>query len=432
MPKSSQTKALSATWVLVTGAIFGGLTLLFVMALVLLGIFRYEVPCTSANLVIIVVSLGAALATAFLGGNASARGALPIPGLQDQPLVVSVGGGVAVLAIMLTLLVTVFPRADCDVRSDDDDAKFFSAVAHVPAEQRISLYALYCNCEASPSIREFITNLQLSPSSDPGASEDIVQQLASAETSGDVRAVLAENDFAACGGEFAFRVVGGLLECENGQAIPYYASPNVGSGLPPQQLIIIDATASSSLAATVDWFLKPEAQSSTHLLASRSGAIIQLVPFDRPAWHAGKSQWGNLVGLNRHAVGIEFVNLAQLAKTDAGIVSWTGRPIPSGDVVEVGTPEGPTYFEGYTRLQVDAAKGAILALYEYFGRSVPVVSQSDVSPGRKLGVGPAFPFRPFCEGIDCPTLNENAPVAPGRSSRPAALQTSLLPPVMRL
>src|SRR4051812_27753347 len=94
---NQQSMVLAQRWVMVVGAVFGVLTLVFLMGLVLLGIFGREVPCSSIFLVCAVVSFGAALSAAFIGGNATASGNLALPLLRDNPIAVSLGGGVAVL-----------------------------------------------------------------------------------------------------------------------------------------------------------------------------------------------------------------------------------------------------------------------------------------------------------------------------------------------
>lgn len=45
---------------------------------------------------------------------------------------------------------------------------------------------------------------------------------------------------------------------------------------------------------------------SAHLLIRRDGECVQFVPFDRRAWHAGRSRWQGRRALNDFAVGIEL------------------------------------------------------------------------------------------------------------------------------
>jgi hypothetical protein len=85
-------------WIAVAGVIFGGVTLLFFMALAVAALFGHEVPTESRFLVLVVLAFGAAMAAGFLGGKAAAEGKIPF-----TPIAVSTTGGVAVLVIVLLL-----------------------------------------------------------------------------------------------------------------------------------------------------------------------------------------------------------------------------------------------------------------------------------------------------------------------------------------
>lgn len=91
------------SWFPVAGLISGVTTLIFLMALVLLAVFGHSVPPATKPLVSFVFALGAALATAFLGGEAAASGKIPFFG-DHNPLTISATGGIAVLIIMLVVL----------------------------------------------------------------------------------------------------------------------------------------------------------------------------------------------------------------------------------------------------------------------------------------------------------------------------------------
>ena len=45
---------------------------------------------------------------------------------------------------------------------------------------------------------------------------------------------------------------------------------------------------------------------SSHLLIRRDGALVQFVPFDRRAWHAGQSCWQGRENCNDFSIGIEL------------------------------------------------------------------------------------------------------------------------------
>ncbi|GHC16009.1 N-acetyl-anhydromuranmyl-L-alanine amidase [Kushneria pakistanensis] len=62
----------------------------------------------------------------------------------------------------------------------------------------------------------------------------------------------------------------------------------------------------------LDWDAHPFFQTirglrvSAHLLIRRDGRCIQFVPFDRRAWHAGRSRWQGRQALNDFTIGIEL------------------------------------------------------------------------------------------------------------------------------
>lgn len=49
-----------------------------------------------------------------------------------------------------------------------------------------------------------------------------------------------------------------------------------------------------------------EAEVSSHYLITYDAETLQLVKDDDIAWHAGKSQWGEIESLNKHSIGIEI------------------------------------------------------------------------------------------------------------------------------
>lgn len=83
----------------------GILTLLFFMAIAVVpSITDRDIRCSARFPVVAVLALGAALAAGAIGGSATAKGSLPIPGLGDRdPVVIATGGGIAVLIIVLLL-----------------------------------------------------------------------------------------------------------------------------------------------------------------------------------------------------------------------------------------------------------------------------------------------------------------------------------------
>jgi len=98
---------------------------------------------------------------------------------------------------------------------------------------------------------------------------------------------------------------------------------------------------------------------SAHLLIRRTAEIVQYVPFERRAWHAGPSQYLGRSSCNDFSIGIELE----------------------------GTDE-QAYAEGqYERLA--AIVEALLATYPTLSRD-RIAGHSEIAPGRKTDPGPAF------------------------------------------
>lgn len=113
MAKVQETPAVPF-WIAVAGAAFSGVTLAFLMALVLMATLGREIPCTSRFLIVAVLAFGAALGSAFLGGSAAAKGEIPLPFAKEHPFQFSAAGGVAVLFIMLFTGNALFNSDACE------------------------------------------------------------------------------------------------------------------------------------------------------------------------------------------------------------------------------------------------------------------------------------------------------------------------------
>ena len=71
------------------------------MLLIGLAVMGHEVPEAQRFLVVIVLALSGGLSAGFLGGNASARGSIPIHAAQEHPVRFAFTGGIATLILLL-------------------------------------------------------------------------------------------------------------------------------------------------------------------------------------------------------------------------------------------------------------------------------------------------------------------------------------------
>lgn len=176
-------------------------------------------------------------------------------------------------------------------------------------------------------------------------------------------------------------------------------SPNKGGALAPPkcQFLVAHYTAGPSLKGTIDRFKDPKSQVSAHLVIDRDGRIVQTVPFNRAAWHAGVSSWKKLKGLNAYSIGIEMVNAGWLKRSEGGnFFTWWGSKIEdSNDVLEVDPKAlgsfGRHYWHAFPEAQISAFVEIAQFLIGQYGLQ-DVLGHSDIAPGRKTDPGPAFPM----------------------------------------
>ena len=98
---------------------------------------------------------------------------------------------------------------------------------------------------------------------------------------------------------------------------------------------------------------------SSHLMIERSGKLIQFVPFNKRAWHAGKSCFEGRESCNDFSIGIELEGADDIEYTDA---------------------------------QYDVLRAVILSLQMAYPtlHERKIVGHCDIAPGRKTDPGPAF------------------------------------------
>jgi N-acetylmuramoyl-L-alanine amidase len=132
------------------------------------------------------------------------------------------------------------------------------------------------------------------------------------------------------------------------------------------------------------------------VVIGRDGRIVQMVPFDRVAWHVGASSWEGRVGLNRFSIGIELDNAGRLARHGSKWRSWFGEAYDDDDVL-VATHKHdsePAGWHTYTPVQLATTLEVAALLVAKYGLR-DVVGHDDISPGRKWDPGPAFPMASF-------------------------------------
>jgi N-acetylmuramoyl-L-alanine amidase len=130
-------------------------------------------------------------------------------------------------------------------------------------------------------------------------------------------------------------------------------------------MVIVHGDAGRTDAGTISWIRHPDSRVSYHYLIGRDGQVHQFVDEGLRAWHAGRSEWAGVVGLNDCSIGVCLAN------------DGTGH-------------------EGYRAEQYDAAGRLVAGIIER--RRIPlsmIRGHDEVSPGRKTDPWPWFDWGHF-------------------------------------
>jgi N-acetylmuramoyl-L-alanine amidase len=164
-------------------------------------------------------------------------------------------------------------------------------------------------------------------------------------------------------------------------------SPNHGEreGGRKPDMILLHYTGMGTAEGALDWLCRAESQVSSHYFVFEDGRVIQLVPEERRAWHAGKSLWRGEADINSASIGIEIAN----AGHPGGLPDFPGAQVEA--VIELCRDCGQRWAIAPER----------------------VLGHSDVAPVRKVDPGEKFPWaRLAAAGVG--HWVEPAPITGGR------------------
>lgn len=164
------------------------------------------------------------------------------------------------------------------------------------------------------------------------------------------------------------------------------SSPNHGeraAGRRPD-MIVLHYTGMPDADRALERLCSPDSQVSAHYFVYEDGRIVQMVPENRRAWHAGESGWAEETDINSCSIGIEIANPGH----DHKYPDFPQRQIAA----------------------VTALCRGIIARWQ-----IPperVLGHSDVAPARKRDPGEKFPWRTlYWSGVG--HWIEPVPVVPG-------------------
>lgn len=177
-----------------------------------------------------------------------------------------------------------------------------------------------------------------------------------------------------------------------GPGISYRETPNKGGTITPHYLVF-HYTAGRSATSSVNWLTNPAANASAHIVVGRDGSMTQLAPFNVKTWHAGRSHWDGLDGMNQHAIGIELDNAGPLKKEGKKLTAWFGKAYPVSQVIHATHKLDiePRWWHAYSEQQIAVAVDLAKLLVKQYGLK-EIIGHDDIAPDRKRDPGPAFPL----------------------------------------
>ncbi len=128
--------------------------------------------------------------------------------------------------------------------------------------------------------------------------------------------------------------------------------------------VIIHYTGMKSETAAIERLCNPKSKVSSHYFIKKNGEILNLIPDNYIAWHAGRSRWKKKNFLNKNSIGIEIQN-----------------------------PGHSFNYPNFSENQIVALKKLLRFLMKkYKVLKKNVLGHSDIAPERKKDPGEKFPW----------------------------------------
>ena len=143
-------------------------------------------------------------------------------------------------------------------------------------------------------------------------------------------------------------------------------SPNLDDRIGgPPDILLLHYTGMQSGDAALARLTAAESKVSAHYVVFEDGRIVQCVPEDKRAWHAGVSSWAGETDINSRSIGIEIVN-----------------------------PGHEFGYDSFPLKQIAAVITLSKSILSRHPAILPerVLAHSDVAPARKQDPGEKFPW----------------------------------------
>jgi len=181
------------------------------------------------------------------------------------------------------------------------------------------------------------------------------------------------------------------------RGLTYQKAHFIGEVIAPEIVILHDTAGRLERGNSAAYLASANtAKASVHFVVELDGTIVQQVPTNRRANHAGASSFNGRSGCNAFSIGIELVNPGRMTRhSDTQALTWWGQQlaITLFGIREVTTRE---HGSGLWMPHPEAQITALISLLEVLFRDIPTLKDITthwyVSPGRKVDPNPLLPL----------------------------------------
>lgn len=163
-----------------------------------------------------------------------------------------------------------------------------------------------------------------------------------------------------------------------------------------RRVLVIHFTSGATGLSSVNYWRLPETKASAHFVIERTGEILQCVPCNVQAWHAGVSSWTDpktkilYKNLNSCSIGIELANAGNFDDISSDKVA----KLPGFTGVRTARHKLDSHsciWEQYPTPQLRSCMDLAKLLVKSYNLDA-IVGHDDISPDRKRDPGPLFPM----------------------------------------
>lgn len=172
-------------------------------------------------------------------------------------------------------------------------------------------------------------------------------------------------------------------------------SPHKSAGNNVCDFVVMHYTGSHGNAESSNkWTQDPTSKVSWHITIDRDGSVTQVNDFRTICWHAGQSEWlakqnnRQYKNMNGYSIGIELANAGLLTRKDGKWKNPYNVVISDANVFVDGQGRG---WEKFPDVQLKTAFEVALVCAQRYN-CVDILGHSEISPGRKVDPGSAFPL----------------------------------------